>query len=139
MGTRPAGERQRESAAVKLETIKDGVAIRALWALIDHSWNQRDSEQFCRLFAEDASLEFVATGPSLEGRAAIRRHFADQFPRYAPHARHSTQVRAIHDIAAGVIAVDADVGILVMLRTSAGWELRWMRVFRQTVSSGTQG
>jgi uncharacterized protein (TIGR02246 family) len=142
---------------VKLETIKDGPAIRTLWALIDHSWNQRDAEQFCRLFAKDASLEFVATGPSLEGRAAIRRHFADQFPRYPPHARHSTHLRAIHDIAAGVVAVDAAVGILghgsageatrvlrkfivsaVMLRTSAGWELRWMRVFPQNVSLGTQ-
>jgi uncharacterized protein (TIGR02246 family) len=131
--------------------------IRTLWALIDHSWNQRDAEQFCRLFTEDASLEFIATGPSLQGRAAIRRHFADQFPPYAPHARHATHVRAIHDIAAGVVAVDADVGILgngsageatrvlrkfvvsaVMLRTSAGWELRWMRVFPQTVSSDTQ-
>ncbi len=137
----------------------DSIAIRTLWSEIDHSWNQRDAEQFCRLFTEDASLEFVATGPYLGGRPAIRRHFADQFPRYAAHARHATHVRAIHNIASGVIAVDASVDILgngpggdaarvvlrkfvvsaVMLRTSAGWEIRWMRVFPQAVSSDTQG
>jgi uncharacterized protein (TIGR02246 family) len=147
-----------QAAAVTLDSFADGLAIRSYWASLDRSWNERDAEQFCDLFAEDASLEFVNTGPSLEGRAAIRRHFADQFPRYAPHVSHSTQVRGIREVAAGVVAVDAGVAILehgsagearrvlrsfsvaaVMLRIAAGWELRWMRVFPQTVTSEPKG
>ena len=84
----------------------------SLWAALDDAWNARDAARFSQLFTDDASLRFVDRDYSLEGRAAILRHFTDQFARQAPDLRHASSAREARLIAPGLVGVDADIAIL---------------------------
>lgn len=139
----------RAQAAARGGASSDSLAIRSLWSTLDAMWNKRDAEQFSDLFAVDASFEFVDRGQSLESRATIHQHFADQFPKFAPDVRHLTSVRQIRVIAPDVRTVDGKVEILrnspgesakpvvlrtfaifaVMFRTGEGWSIRVLRAY----------
>lgn len=142
--------------AAAAEVPAESVAVRTLWSTLDTLWNARDAERFGDLFAVDASFEFVDRGERLEGRRAIRHHFAQRFPRFAPDVRHRTHVRAVHAIAPGVSTVDGKVEILregtgdgaepvvsrtfaifaVMLRTADGWRIRTLRAYALPAADG---
>jgi uncharacterized protein (TIGR02246 family) len=122
-------------------------AIRSVWPILDALWNARDAERFSELFAVDGSLEFVDRGQALKSRATIHRHFAEQFPRFAPDVRHLTSVHEIRGVAPNVYTVDGKVEILrngtggsaapsvlrtfaifaVMLQTGEGWKIHTLR------------
>lgn len=122
---------------------------RTYRTFFDAAWNTRNADAFSRLFLENGSLEFVDRRQSLDGRAKIRAHFAEQFPRFAPDIRHVTNVRAIHHLVPDLIAIDGDVEIqrtgttsaapavirrfvvsAVMMRTVAGWSIRLLRAYQ---------
>ena len=122
---------------------------RAFWSTLDAIWNARDAERFSQLFTEDASFRFVDRGASLESRAAIHRHFADQFSRQALDLRHLTQVRESRIVALNVVAVDGTVEVVrkgsdesapptvlrtfavfaVMLKSADEWRIQLLRVY----------
>lgn len=142
-------------AAPERESV-DSAAVRALWATLDAAWNARDAEQFSQFFTEDVSFAFVDRGQSFEGRAPIRQHFAEQFPRLAPDLRHVTHVHENRLIAPDVIAVDGEVEILgagsdgisapAVLRTFAifaviaqadeRWRIRVLRIYQLSAETG---
>lgn len=124
-------------------------AIRATWSELDAAWAARDVDRISRLFAEDATFTFLPGARSLEGRPAIRRHFAAQFPGQSPELRHVTDVQRVRWLAEGLAAVDAGVRVLrpggegandtllrafavfaVMTRSGDGWQLLEVRAFR---------
>jgi len=122
---------------------------RSFWSTLDDIWNARDAERFSQLFTEDASFRFVDRELSLETRAAIQRHFTDQFSRQAANLRHVTQVRENRIVALNVAAVDATVEVVrkgsddsapptvlrrfavfaVMLKSADGWKIRLLRIY----------
>lgn len=134
----------------------DDAAIRSLWSALDGYWNERDAARFSDLFAVPASMEFVDRGERLEGRATIRRHFAERFPRFAPELRHRTRLQRIEAIAPDVRIADGTVEILrgagdeggapvrlksfaifaVMHRAADGWTIRALRVVELTGTDG---
>jgi uncharacterized protein (TIGR02246 family) len=95
------------------------LAAGSLWAALDAAWNARDAEQFSQIFADDASLRFVDRDLSLDGRAAIRRYFTEQFGRQAADLRHESTQRAVRLVAPNVLGVDADIAILRVGATDA--------------------
>lgn len=132
-------------------------AIRALWSELDDAWNEREAERFSTLFTADASfeLEDPRGGASLAGRAEIRRHFEERFPRFPPELRHSTSVRQVHILGSGLRAVDGKVEILstadagsepalvrsfaifgVMLQAADGWQIQTLRAYLLPTSPG---
>lgn len=119
-------------------------------------WNARDAERFGALFTADSSFVFVDRGQSLESRATIRRHFAEQFAKFAPDLRHRTSVGRIRAVAPDVRTVDGKVEILrfgsaqgpepsvlktfaifaVMLQTTEGWRIRVLRAYELPATAG---
>lgn len=132
-------------------------AVGALWSTLDGSWNERDAERFSDVFTEDASLEFVNRAPALEGRAAILRHFAEQFPTFPPDLRHQTSVLRVRPIASTALAIDGKVEILrvsavsgenpalfrtfsifaVMRETTQGWRIQMLRAYQLSDRGGS--
>jgi uncharacterized protein (TIGR02246 family) len=90
----------------------DRAAIAATWTELDAAWAARDVGRITRLFTEDAILAFLPGERRLEGRPAIRAHFATQFAGQAPELRHVTEVRQIQPLASGLAFVDAQVRVL---------------------------
>jgi uncharacterized protein (TIGR02246 family) len=134
----------------------DAAALRSLWSTLDAMWNARDAERFGALFTADSSFGFVDRDQSLESRATIRRHFAEQFATFAPDLRHRTSVGRIRVVAAGVRTADGKVEILrlgsaqapepsvlktfaifaVMLQTTEGWRIRVLRAYELPATAG---
>jgi uncharacterized protein (TIGR02246 family) len=128
----------------------DVAGVRALWSRLDQSWNARDAERFGQLFTEDASFGFVDRGQSLEGRATIYQHYAEQFRGFSPDLRHRTLVLDVRPVSRGVVAMDGTVKILrsepgsgergsvlrtfaifaVMLQTDDSWNIRVLRAYQ---------
>lgn len=128
----------------------DDDALRELWSTLDAAWNERDAERFSDLFTADGTLMFVDRDVSLEGRATIRHHFAERFPRFPADLRHRTTMHRTRAVTSDVRAVDGGVEILrlgsgdnvepttfrtfavfaVVLRTPAGWKILALRAYR---------
>lgn len=146
----PEAPAARAPAAATEALSTDDDAVRALWSALDASWDARDAERFSALFAVDASFEFVDRGQRLEGRASIRRHFAERFPQFAPDSRHRTRVCETRELGPGLRSVDGRVEILrdgadggtasavtrtfaifaVMSQVGDGWKIRMLRAYR---------
>jgi uncharacterized protein (TIGR02246 family) len=153
VATTPAAARAQAAA----EDSSAESALRTFWSAIDVAWNERDAERFSELFTEDASLEFVDRGVSLEPRTAIHEHFAERFPGFAPDLRHLTTVRDSRVIAPDLRTLDGRVEILriesdestaptvlrtfsifaVMARSEEGWRVRALRIYQLPAADGT--
>jgi uncharacterized protein (TIGR02246 family) len=138
-----------DSAASESRSAAEAPAI-ALWAALDDAWNARDAAKFTQLFTDDASLRFVDRDYSLEGRAALLRHFTDQFARQTSDLRHASSLRDARLIASDLIGVDADIAILrldadagsepaivrrfevfaLMSQSADGWRFQMLRAYR---------
>lgn len=136
--------RSQEASAV---APADDPAIRSHWQAIDRHWDERDAERFSELFATDAIFEIVKGGQRLEGRDAIRSHFSQQFPGFAPELRHRTTVEGVRFPSPDVGIVEGGVEILrlaegegaavlrrfsiagVMLRTADGWRIHTLHAY----------
>jgi uncharacterized protein (TIGR02246 family) len=125
-------------------------AIEAVWARLDKAWNDRDARAFAAVFTADATFEIPKSIPGLNGREAIEKHFAAQFPTSSPLLRHRATVTAAHDVSAELTLVDGGVEILRtdasgvaeptivrkfalsagMQRTKDGWSIRWLRAYQ---------
>lgn len=129
-------------------------AARAFWGVLDSVWKARDASAFRELFTEDASFAFVDRGLTLEPRAAIDRHFTDQFSRQAPDLRHVSAVRSVRTVASGVISGDVRVEVwrdgpegtapvllrrfdifTVMRRTGERWRIESLRAYALPVEA----
>lgn len=86
-------------------------AVRALWSELDAAWNARDVERFSGLYTEASSFVFVDRDQALEGRDAIREHFAVQFPRTPPAFSHHTTIDQTRPVADGIVVADGRVEV----------------------------
>lgn len=127
----------------------DEHAIRAAWSELDAAWAARDVERISRLFADDALFAFLPGDRRLDGHAAIRAHFAAQFPQQSPALRHTTGIQRVRALAENLALVDAGVRVVrlgddgseaavlrtfavfaVMSRRDAEWQILEIRAFR---------
>jgi uncharacterized protein (TIGR02246 family) len=124
--------------------------IDAVWLRLDQAWNDRDSAAFGAVFTPAATFELPGQGAALDGRTAIEKHFAAQFPTYPKELRHKTTVTAVRDLASDLALVDGGVEVLRtsteggteptavrkfslsagMQRTNDRWLIRWLRAYR---------
>jgi uncharacterized protein (TIGR02246 family) len=131
-------------------------AARASWNTLDSMWHARDAAAFSGLFEDDVSFVFVDRGVALETRAAVLRHFTDQFARQSPELRHVTEVRHARLIAPGVLSADVVIEVrrdesaisesstvlrrlaafAVMRRSGDGWRIEVLRVFTLPLPTG---
>ena len=102
-------------------------AIRAAWSELDAAWAARDLERMVRLFADEAVFAFPPGDYRLDGKPAIRAHFAAQFPKQSPALRHVTEVGHIRPVGDGLYAGDA--GVRVVRTADDGAELSVLRAF----------
>lgn len=141
------------------EAPSDRAAPRTIGSTIDARWNARDADGFSELFTEEASFQFPDRGTSLDGRATIRRYFAEQFPQFAPELRHRTSVRETRMITPDFHTVDGTVEIVrvaddegteptllrsfaifaLMHRSTEGWKIRELRAYQLPATAGEAG
>jgi uncharacterized protein (TIGR02246 family) len=88
----------------------DEEVLRALAAHSDQLWNDRDAEALSTLFAADADLA-IGDHTQVASRERIRGYFVNSFAQMPTDLRHVMDVRALREVAPGVVLADGEVRI----------------------------